>query len=180
MLLFARRARKLFVVVIPADSSRVLHLEGRGKEPLGVVLGEIPVVARLAFGSERLTLFVTEKGVVAAHLGKRGAGAMATTSFFGRLSGALEDLFKSGKESFQKRSLSQLSPGQILAVDKDNFYIADEEVVSVEVSEISSTTIITVLTRQEKFEFRTRLGSERVVGLLGEAFGSKLVVSGSG
>ncbi len=113
-------------------------------------------------------------------MGKRGAGAMATTSFFGRLSGALEDLFKSGKESLQKRSMKQLSPGEIIAADRDNFSISDEEVVNVEVSEAYSSTIITVLTKEDKFEFLTGLGFEKVVRLLEEALGSKVMIRRAG
>ena len=56
------------------------------------VLGEIRVVARLALGIEQLMLFVTEARILVAHVGKRGAGALATSALFGRLSGGFEDI----------------------------------------------------------------------------------------
>src|SRR5207249_10669253 len=103
-------------------------------EPSEMVLGEIPVTAKLSVGSERLRLFFTQKRIIPAHIGKRGVGSPALASFFGRLSGSLEDLFKSGKESVAKRGLKGASLDQILALDKDNFSINYDDVVTVEVS----------------------------------------------
>ena len=63
------------------------------------ILGEIPVVARLALGIEQLILFVTGSRIIVAHLGKRGAGQLVTSALFGRLSGGFEDGVRSGGES---------------------------------------------------------------------------------
>jgi hypothetical protein len=138
------------------------------------ILGEIPVMARLSIGSEKLRLFATTSRMIVAHIGKRGVGALATTSFFGRLSGAVEDLFKSGREFKGNKGLGDLDPEGILAADKDNFFVTYSEVVGVEVVETSRLTRLTVLTREDKFKFSTVWSADKVVGLLRGPLGSKL------
>src|SRR5207244_13494246 len=96
-----------------------------------IIVGEIPVVARLALGVERLILFVTDARVIVAHVGKRGAGALATSALFGRLSGGVEDVVKSGGESLSKRALHSITPEKILAADRDNLHLVLDEMVSV-------------------------------------------------
>ncbi len=140
-----------------------------------VVLGEVPVVARLALGAERLSLFLTGTRIIVAHVGKRGAGALATISLLGRLSEALEDLFKTGRESVRKRKSHTLSPESILAADKDNFPLRYDEIVSVELTERFHGAEMTIVTRDDKLRFSTSLDFEKVVNLLGERLGSKLV-----
>lgn len=154
------------------------HVEGDGllSEQSEVVVGEIPAVASLALGSERLRLFFTSKRIIFAHIGKRGLGAVATTSLFGGMSGAFENLFKSGKESQKKRRLELLSPGEILAADKDNFSISYDEIVHVDVTQTAGLTGITILTADDKFELSTSLGFEKTVGLFGGNLGRKLSV----
>ncbi len=141
------------------------------------ILGEIPVISRLSLGSERLTLFPTTTRIIVAHVGKRGTGAPAMASFFGRLSGGIEDLFRSGKESLGKRRMESLTPKEILGLDKDNFAIGYEEIVRVEVEETLALASLTILTKDEKYKFSTRAGFERVVGLLEGILGPKLVCS---
>ncbi len=138
------------------------------------ILGEIPVSARLSIGSEKLRLFATINRMILAHVGKRGVGALATTSFFGRLSGAVEDLFKSGREFKGNKELGNLAPGAILTADRDNFFIGYSEVVSVEVAGSSGLTRVTVLTREDKFKFSTVSSGEKVVRLLRGPLGGKL------
>lgn len=139
------------------------------------MLGEIPIFARLAIGSEKLRLFVTNKRMIIAHVGKRGAGALAATSFFGRLSAAVEDLFKSGRE-YKRRKALEHGPDSILAADKDNFPISYGEVVSVLVQGTSGLTRISVLTKDDKFEFSSLWRPEKVVDLLHGPLGPKLSV----
>ena len=139
------------------------------------MLGEIPVTARLDLGSERLTIVLTTTRIIAARIGKRGAGALAATSFFGSLSGALEDLLKSGKESLSQRKLDKLSPRELLASHKDNFAIGLDEVVKVEVEETAGLVSLIILTRNEKLELSTRSRFESVTDLLGSALGPKVV-----
>jgi len=143
-------------------------------DPSEAVLGEIPVTAKLALGSERLRLFATSTRIIAARVGKRGAGAVATTSVFGKLSGALEDLFKSGRESFETRRIDRLAPEEILASNKDNFYIRHKDVVTVNVVKMGSRAWLTVVTVNEKFEFLTSQDFGKVVELLEMILGGKV------
>ncbi|TMI43598.1 hypothetical protein E6H19_09330 [Candidatus Bathyarchaeota archaeon] len=142
-------------------------------EKTETVLGEIPVIARLQLGSEHLTLIPTDTRIIVVYRGKRGAGALATGQLFGGLSGAFEDLFKSGKESLARPRGFQ-SPKEILASSKDNFAIGLDEIVRVEVEETSHLVDLTILTRNEKLEFSARLRFDRVVELLGKIVGDKM------
>ena len=140
------------------------------------VVGEIPVVARLTLGVERLTLFITGTRIIVAHLGKRGAGAFATSALFGRLSGGFEAVVKSGRESWGKRGLQTLSPEKILAANKDNFHLRFVEIVSVRLVETRSAREMTVLTQDSKFEFQTDHPFDTIVEMLQTPLGSKLTV----
>ncbi len=138
------------------------------------VLGEILVAAKLALGSERLRLFVTSTRIIVARVGKRGAGAVATTSLFGRLSGALEDFFKSGRESIEARGMDRLGPDEILASNKENFYIRHGDVVSMNIVRMGSRTLLTLVTVNEKLEFLTSHDFGKVVELLETILGGKV------
>jgi len=89
------------------------------------------------------------------------------------LSGAFEDLLKSGKESLAKPRGSQ-SPKEILASNKDNFAIGLDEIVRVDVEETYHLVDLTILTKNEKLEFSARLRFDRVVDLLGKIVGDKM------
>jgi len=137
------------------------------------VLADVPVTASLYLSSERLRMFFTQKRIILAHIGKRGVASPALASFFGRLSGALEDLFKSGKESVAKRGLKGASPDQILALDKDNFSINYDDVVTVEVSGFGTLYRIVMVTKDEKLRFTTRASPE-FLKLLTQYLGEKV------
>jgi len=139
-------------------------------------LGEIPVVARLSLGSERLTLYFTTTRIIVAHLSKRGVGSPAMGSFFGWISGAVEDIFRGGKESVTRRGLKLSTPEGILAADKDNFAIKYEEVVSVDVNLREPLPRFTILTRNEKLVFTTRVRRQVLVDLLRKVLDSKVTV----
>jgi len=143
-------------------------------EPSEEVTGVIPAVARLTLGSERLNLYVTNRRIIVAHIGKRGAGAVVGTTFLGRLSGAFEDLLKSGRESRSRGRLDSSKPMDILRADKDNFPLLFEEVVRVDVDEGPGNVGISVLSRDEKFEFFTKMDIDGVLGLLSDGLGVKL------
>ncbi len=142
------------------------------------VLGEIHVVAKLEMGSERLILFPTDVRIIVARVGKRGTGQMAGVGMLGRLSGALEDLFKGGRESVSKRNLSSLSPREILASHRDNFAISYSEVVRVDVRRETLTTRITILTNRDKLELSTGDSLDKIKNALGKTLGSKMSVTG--
>lgn len=141
------------------------------------IIGYIPVNARLAIGIEQLILFVTDARIIVAHIGKRGAGALATSALFGRLSGGFEDALKSGTESRAKKELPSLTPHRILSANKDNFHMAYSEIVSVRLVEMPYTSSeMTLLTKDDKFDFRTSHPLDAIVKLLGTFLGPKLSV----
>jgi hypothetical protein len=144
-------------------------------EQAETVLGEIPVIARLQLGSEHLTLVPTQTRIIVVHRGKRGTGALATGPFFGGLSGAIEDLFKTGKESLGKQRQETPTPQKILESHKDNFAIGLDEIVRVDVRETPGLVALTILTKNEKLELSARWRFDHVVELLGRILGDKLV-----
>ncbi len=127
-------------------------------------------------GSERLRLLFTDTRLIVDHAGKRGAGAVAGTSILGRLSGALEDLFRSGGESARRRGIRNMSPGQVLRSHRDNFAIKYSEVVGVTVAQTLTVHGITILTRDDKFEFTTQARFNDVVELFTKTLSEKLSV----
>ena len=141
-----------------------------------VLVGELRVNTRLMLGSERLRLLFTDTRLIVDHAGKRGAGAVAGTSILGRLSGALEDLFKSGGESARRRGIRNMSPGQVLRSHRDNFAIKYSEVVGVTVAQTLTVHGITILTRDDKFEFTTQARFNDVVELFTKTLSEKLSV----
>jgi len=140
------------------------------------ILGEIPVVARLALGIEQLILFVTGSRIIVAHLGKRGAGQLVTSALFGRLSGGFEDVVRSGGESRSKRTLERLTPNKILAANKDNFQVRFDEIVSLRVTDMTHARMMSLVTRDEKFDLRTGNELDSIVGLLQTPLASRLSV----
>jgi hypothetical protein len=139
-----------------------------------VLLGEIPVSTRLSIGSELLKLYVTNTRIIVVHVGKRGVGGMATASTLGGIGSALEDIFKGGRESISKRHRERLSLDQLLSLDKDNFPLSFDDVVRIELDRSFRGTWITVLTRDDKFQFSARIDLETVAGLLRRAVGDKV------
>jgi len=130
------------------------------------IIGVIPVIARLAMGSERLNLYVTRSGLVVAHGGKRGAGAMAGMSVFGRLSGAIEDLVKGGKETIERRERDLSNSQAILSADKDNFLLSTDDIVKIELDSSRVPVHLVLVTKREKFQLVTLMSAESVQSLL--------------
>ena len=116
-------------------------------------IGELPVTARLLFGSERLRLGFTTNRIIVSRVGKRGSGAVIGTSLLGRIGEAFEDLFKSGRESLGKKNIEEMSPFQVLRARKDNFAIDYGEIVNVAVEQTVTLNKIVILTGADKFEF---------------------------
>ncbi len=125
-------------------------------------------------GAERLSLYMTSKRIIVVHVGKRGAGAAATSSLLGRIGGGLEDLVKGGRESVHRRGAAMNTPESILASDKDNFSIGFDEVVSVYVIQGFRSTGIILVTRDDKMQFSCRESFDSVVGLFSRTLPSKL------
>ena len=139
-------------------------------------IGELPVNAMLMFGSERLRLLFTSNRIVVDRVGKRGSGAVLGTSLLGKIGGALEDLFKSGRESVAKKSVEEMTPDQVLRVHKDNFAIDYSDVVSVKVEQTEMLAKITILTTTDKFEFSCRSRFAQIVEIFGGKLGDRLTV----
>jgi hypothetical protein len=137
-------------------------------------MGVIPVVARLAMGSERLKLYVTGSGLIVAHGGKRGAGAMAGMSVFGKLSGAIEDLVKGGKETIERREKDLSSPEAILSADKDNFLLSTDDIVKVGLDPSRVPVHLVLVTRSEKFQLVTPMSAESLESLLRQVLKDKV------
>lgn len=141
-----------------------------------VWVDELPVSARLMLGSERLRLLFTNTRLLVDHVGKRGAGAVSATSILGSISGAIENLFKSGRESVARRDVEKMAPDQILRAHVDNFAIRYGEVVSVSVIQTEMLTRIVILTGGDKFEFSCRSRFEKIVEIFKNMLGGKLTV----
>ena len=94
-------------------------------------------------------------------------------SILGRFSAGLEGLF--GRKNLPKKNgLKGPSPETILGADKDNFAVAYEDVVSVEVEESLGRVGFVVLTTSDKLTFLTSMRMERLLRLLTRALGSKV------
>jgi hypothetical protein len=139
-----------------------------------LVLGDLQVVAKLSMGSERLKLFFTPRRILVAHIGKRGVGSSAMGAFFGWLSAAVEDIFRSGRESVSKRRLGTSSPRDILASDKDNFSINYEDIVSVDIDFTNPAASFTLLTKNDKFRFVAMTRRDALIDLLRRFLNDKL------
>jgi hypothetical protein len=116
-------------------------------------IGELPVTARLMYGSERLRLGFTTNRIIVDRIGKRGSGAVIGTSLLGRIGEAVEDLFKGSRESLRKKKIEEMSPDQVLRAHKDNFAISYKDVVNVSLEKTVTLNKITILTVTDKFEF---------------------------
>jgi hypothetical protein len=77
-----------------------------------------------------------------------------------------------------KRRISNLGPREILAANKNNFSVGFDEIIKVTVNQGARLTGLTILTRNDKFEFTTRLGFDKVIELLEKVLGSKLTSHG--
>jgi hypothetical protein len=150
---------------------------GEGNGGSEVVLGEVPVSARLTMGSDRMRLFFTRTRIIAAHAGKSRTGTGASTSLLlGSWGSGIAGVFGRGKKSVGSQALEILNPSDILRWDKDNFSIKYDEVVSAELVEGELYTVIKILTGEEKLEFHTGKHFDDVASLMGELLGAKLTV----
>jgi hypothetical protein len=134
-------------------------------ETVETILNELRATAVLDMGSERLRLFFTPTRIIVAHGGKYGTPTV-TGSFLGGLSGGLESLFRRGGKSPQQGGKRAPSPGEILALDKDNFAISYNEVVAVVVTETLGRTGLKILTKGDKFQFLTGMNWNRLMEML--------------
>jgi hypothetical protein len=142
------------------------------------ILGEFSATTKLELGSETLRLIFTSLRILVDHVGKRGTGAVAGSGIFGMLSSGLENLFKSSRESIRKKSLGDLDdPGKILQTHKDNFALTYAEIVNVTLTRMHwQGSKISILTRDDKYEFMTGTKFDTVIGLFRHSLADKLTV----
>jgi hypothetical protein len=145
------------------------------------ILGSVKVTVRLRSGTELLTVFFTSKRLILSHIGKRGFGELPGMSMLGKWGAGLESLVKGPGESRRKKKVERgvvdVSPEEILKADKDNFDIAYNEVVKVELDNSSRLGSIMLLTRDDKFEFFTAQDLGAISQLLQSVLGNKVDAS---
>jgi hypothetical protein len=139
------------------------------------VVGDLPVVAHLTMGYEKLTLFFTDQRIIVSRRGKVGAGSVPATFIFGSFGSFLSGLFGGGKKSLKEKARYPL-PSRILASDKDNFSIVFDEVVRADLTQTPSTCSILILSRDDKFNFTCRSRFNLIRSLFETALGAKLTV----
>lgn len=137
------------------------------------ILGVIPVTFPRRIGFERLGLYVTSTRIIIAHESRKGLGALALAPLLGRYSGSTDNSAREQKRG--KGKVDAISPERVLDAHKDNFALGYEELVSVELHESSGVTSITILTREDKFQFSSGTGLRDVADLLSRNLGSKLL-----
>jgi hypothetical protein len=140
------------------------------------LMGELVVYAKLAMGSENVRLLFTDRRMIFDHMGKRGAGAIPGTNILGGLSNALENLFKTGRESGSKKHSQKMTPGQLLASHKDNFAVGYDQVISVSLTQTQTLPAVTLLTTDDKYEFQCRERFDKIVELFKAKLADRLTI----
>ncbi len=138
------------------------------------ILGIIPVTFPRRIGFERLGLYITSTRIIIAHESRKGLGALALAPLLGRYSGSTDDSARERKHG-GKGKVDAVSPERVLAAHKDNFALGYEELVSVELRESYGATSITILTREDKFQFSSATALRDVADLLSRNLGAKLL-----
>jgi len=99
-------------------------------------------------------------------------------TLLGKWGAALEGMFKSPGEARKqrrvRRGFEEMSPDEILKVDKDNFDIVYGDVVRVELDDNPHLVGMMILTKDDKYEFLTSQNFETVSKLLQDALGDKV------
>ena len=137
----------------------------------------MPVVAELALGIEKLTIVVTTRRLIMAHVSKKGVGALASVPFLGKF--ALDKLEKEKAGSKGPQKDKPPSVAEVLGAHKDNFQIEYKDVAMAEVRRSPSGLRILILTGDDKFQFTTGEDFRQVEKLLRGVLGTKLSVSAS-
>ena len=144
------------------------------EESSEIVLGEIGVTAKLSIGFEKLSLFFTDRRIIASHHSKIGAGSIAPTFMFGSLGNALGSLFSRRRGPSRRSKSPYPSAAKILAADKSNFSIFFEEIVSVDLIRGTYKNRITLLSKTDKYELSSTARFDHVRRLFQDALGDKV------
>src|SRR6058998_1623935 len=94
------------------------------------IVGGFEVEARIGMGAEHLILLFTQTRLILAHVGKVGRAGAVLSSILGRMS---QGLGMAPNKSKLMEKLSGLSPSSVLDMDKDNFAVGYDKVVSLTV-----------------------------------------------
>lgn len=122
-----------------------------------------------------MKLYITSKRVIVTYGSQKSRGALVLSPLLGRHSEDLEEPQDACDKEIVKSNLQKLSPGVTLSSYKDNFAPEYEELVSVELRESSGTASITILIREDKFQFSLDTDFREVAELLSPSLGAKLV-----
>jgi hypothetical protein len=131
-----------------------------------LVRGVVPANARLGMGFEQLQLVITDRRIIVAHKAKKGAGGLASMLILGSHSGVFVDPDKPRGTLGEPGKSGAVNLQKILASNKDNFEIGYEDIVSVEIDKGRESTIITMVTSGDKFQFFTLFSVQQVSSLL--------------
>ncbi len=137
------------------------------------VLGFITVTFPRRIGFERVGLYVTSTRIIVAHKSRKGLGALALAPLLGRYAGSSDESAREPGRGGKPR-VEAMSAEEVLAGHKDNFALGYDELVSVELRESSGVTSITILTREDKFQFSSDMGLREIAQLLSRNLGAKL------
>ena len=148
------------------------QMEGSSEQ----VVGDLPVVAHLTMGYEKLRLFFTDRRIIVSRRGKVGAGSVPATFILGSFGSFFSGLFSGGTKKSLKEGARYPRPARILESDKDNFSIVFDDVVRADLTRTPSTCSIMILSRDDKFDFTCRSSFDLVRCLFETALGSKLTV----
>jgi len=99
---------------------------------------------------------------------------MAGMSVFGKLSGAIEDLVKGGKETIERRERDLSNSQAILSADKDNFLLSIDDIVKVELDSSRVPVHFVLVTKREKFQLVTPMSAESLESLLRQVLKEKV------
>ncbi len=94
------------------------------------IVGGFEVEARIGMGAEHLILLFTQSRLILAHVGKVGRAGMVLSNILGRMSQGL-GMAPNKRKLMEK--LSALPPKSVLEMDRDNFAVGYDQVVSLTV-----------------------------------------------
>jgi len=144
-----------------------------------LVVGVIPVNARLGMGFEELQLVVTDRRIIIVHKAKKGAGGLVSTLILGGHTSSFDDPDKPKTDVGDKR-FQHVDVEKVLASNKNNFGLGYSEIITVEIEEGPNSTSIMMVTGEEKFQFYSSLEAKEISHLLTERLGLKIVMKKTG
>ncbi len=144
------------------------------------IVGDLPVVARLSMGHERLTLFFTDRRIIVGRRGKSSAGSVPATFMLGSLGSALSGFFHRGTRRSSKPGSRYPNPNTILGSNRDNFSIYFDDVVGVDLTRTPSTNTIVILSKNDKLTFSCGTRMEEIQRLFKAKLENRLSISKTG